>query len=252
MPHPDDVEILCAGTLIRLVGLGHQIHIATMTPGDKGSNELSREEIAAVRRGEAADAAKSIGAASCECLEFADLEICFDNPARKKVAGLLRRIQPHMVITTPPQDYMLDHEITSSLVRDACFNATVRNYETEAGEAVLEALPALYYTDAIEGRNLFGDPARITTLVDITAELDGKAAALSCHASQSEWLRRQHGLDAYVEAMRTWAGVRGRQMGAGAAEAFCQHRGHPHRQDDQLLELMMPRAVAVENGEVKL
>ena len=50
MPHPDDVEILCAGTLLRLKEQGYELHIATMTAGDKGSAVLSREEIAAIRR----------------------------------------------------------------------------------------------------------------------------------------------------------------------------------------------------------
>ena len=45
MAHPDDIEILCAGTLIHLRRKGFSIHMATMTAGDGGSAELSGPKI---------------------------------------------------------------------------------------------------------------------------------------------------------------------------------------------------------------
>src|SRR5690348_6300178 len=71
MPHPDDMEILCAGTLIRLRELGWEVHVATMTAGDKGSATLPPEEIARIRRVEAQRGAEVVGATSYRCLEFA-------------------------------------------------------------------------------------------------------------------------------------------------------------------------------------
>ncbi len=243
MPHPDDCEILCAGTLLRLREAGCELHIATMTPGDKGSATQTREEIAALRRAEAQRGAEALGALSYTCLECADLEIVFDNPTRRKVAGLLRRINPAIVFTTPPQDYMADHEITSALTRDACFNAAVRNYATEPGDTPTSGLPYLYYTDAIGGHNLFGEPARVDFLVEITAQMERKAQALACHASQREWLRKQHGLDEYIHSMQSWCAVRGRQIGVTYAEAFCQHLGHPHPTDNPLEALLQAARV---------
>ena len=120
--HPDDIEFQCAGTLLRLAEGGVEVHVATMTPGDCGSAELSADEIADVRRSEAARAAALLGA-EYRCLEFRDLSICFDNPSRRRVAEYLRRVCPDIVLTAPPVDYMPDHEVTSLLVRDACFNA---------------------------------------------------------------------------------------------------------------------------------
>ena len=61
LAHPDDAEFLCAGTLLRLRDLGWQVHLATMTPGDKGSAEHTPEEIARIRRAEGARAAALIG-----------------------------------------------------------------------------------------------------------------------------------------------------------------------------------------------
>src|SRR5262245_364107 len=134
--HPDDIEILAGGTLALLAGRGHQIAIATMTPGDCGSRELPPDEIASVRRREAADAAAKIGA-SYTCLEFRDLAIFNDDPSRRRVVETLRAHRPDVVLTASPVDYLCDHEITSALVRDACFCAPMPNYRTGGGAAPL-------------------------------------------------------------------------------------------------------------------
>jgi len=91
--------------------------------------------------------------------------------------------------------------------------------------------------------------------VDISARIERKAQALKCHASQRAWLQKQHGMDNYIESMKGWSAHRGREIGVASAEAFCQHRGHPHPQDDILLSLLAPQAVAaqaVAAGEVTL
>jgi LmbE family N-acetylglucosaminyl deacetylase len=236
MPHPDDIEILCAGTLLRLQEIGYEIHIATMTPGDKGSAVLSMDEIAAIRREEGKAASGVLGAASHRCLEFRDLEITFDNDSRRRVSQVVREVSPHLIFTTPPADYMFDHEITSQLVRDACFNAGVPNYPIEG--AIMEGVPYLYYSDAIEGHDIFGNTSPVSCIVDISNQIEQKAEALKAHDSQRSWLQKQHGMDNYIESMKEWSGQRGAQIGAKYAEAFCQHLGHPHPQDDILQKLL--------------
>ncbi|MBW3624660.1 MAG: PIG-L family deacetylase [Armatimonadetes bacterium] len=237
-PHPDDMEILCAGTLIRLHALGYEIHVATMTPGDAGSATLPPEEIAAIRREEARRGAEAVGAASYRCLEFRDLQIVFDNPSRRRVTGFLREIDPFLVFTTPPSDYMFDHEITSRLVRDACFNAPIRNYDAEGDAEPSSGVPYLYYTDPIEGVDLYGDPAPVTAIVGISMVIERKADALKCHDSQRSWLQKQHGMDNYIETMRAWSARRGGQIGAAYGEGFRQHRGHPYPHDDLLAAVL--------------
>ncbi len=238
LPHPDDIEILCAGTLLRLVERGYEIHLATMTPGDKGSATLPRHEIAAIRRKEAQRAADILGAASYRCLEFSDLEIGFDVPSRRRIAGLLRDVNPSLVFTTPPADYMFDHEITWQLVRDACFNAGCPNYPAESKAPPIEAVPHLYYADAIGGHDIFGGAARFSVVVDISAQIERKGEALAAHDSQRAWLQKQHGMDNYIESMRSWSAKRGALIGAAFGEAFQQHLGHPHPQNDLLKELL--------------
>lgn len=238
MPHPDDMEILCAGTLIRLVSLGAEVHVVTMTPGDKGSATLSREEISAIRREEARKGAESIGATSYTCLEYEDVEIGFDDGTRRAVVEALRRAQPNLVLTTAPYDYMFDHTITSELVRNACFNASLPNFRTGGDAPPTAGVPYLYYADTLGGHDIYGNPSPVTCRVDISAVIDAKAEALAQHSSQREWLRRQHGIDEYIDSMRRWGAIRGAEAGVEYAEAFQQHLGHPHPQDCILATLL--------------
>jgi N-acetylglucosamine malate deacetylase 1 len=77
LAHPDDAEILCAGTLIRLrQERNFEVHIATMTPGDCGSANLPPDEISHIRRQEGTNAAVLIGA-QYHCLEERDLLVFY-------------------------------------------------------------------------------------------------------------------------------------------------------------------------------
>src|SRR5713226_5845689 len=151
LAHPDDAEILCAGTLIRLVAEhGWETHIATMTAGDCGSAERGPEEISRVRRAEGAAAAALIGA-RYHCLEERDLRIFYNEGALQKVTRLVRETRPRIVLTHNPTDYMLDHEMTSVLARAAAFAAPVPNFLPDGDlPPVLDHIPHLYYCDPVE------------------------------------------------------------------------------------------------------
>ena len=237
--HPDDLGFQCAGTLALLKERGCEILMATMTPGDLGSAELPPEEISRIRRGEAAKSAEMLGA-EYQCLEFSDLSICFDNESRHRVAEVIRRVRPDLVITAPPVDYMSDHEMTCRLVRDACFNAAVPNYATHQWDPAppMAKIPHLYYVDSIEGVDYFGNAIEPGFIVDISKTFELKQKMLACHDSQRAWLRQQHGIDEYLESSRRWSETRGQEIRAAHGEAFRQHKGHPYPHDNLLLELL--------------
>lgn len=239
MAHPDDAEILCGGVLIRLVRAhGWQAHIATMTPGDCGSADLPAEEISAIRRREGAAAAAQIGA-TYHCLEERDLLVAYEPRALGKVARLLREVKPRIVITHSPTDYMLDHEMTSALARAAVFAAPVPNFlRSEGIGPPLAHMPHLYYADPIEGKDPLGREVTPGFFVDISGVIDTKAAMLACHASQRDWLRKHHGMDHYLEAMRHWSAQRGALAGVAFAEGYRQHLGHSYPQDNLLAQLL--------------
>jgi LmbE family N-acetylglucosaminyl deacetylase len=237
--HPDDIEFQCAGTLALLKERGCHVTLATMTAGDCGSAELGPSETASVRRGEAAAAAQLLGA-EYFCLEFHDLCIVHDNASRRRVTEAIRRARPDIVITAPPVDYMSDHEMTSLLVRDACFAASVPNYSTHQWDRAptLARIPHLYYVDSVEGIDSFGAELRPEMIIDISATFELKHKMLACHASQRNWLLKQHGVDDYLENGRKWSARRGQQIGAAYGEGFTQHKGHPYPQDNRLLVLL--------------
>lgn len=237
--HPDDLEFMCAGTLLHLAERGHTIHLATMCVGDLGSVEKGRIDITRIRLGECRQAAAILGAQfHSAMLRDVLLEDC--NEHRAKAVTIIRRVNPDIVFTMPPHDYMVDHELTSRLVRNACFIAPIPNYAY--GEAVTEQptehIPTLYYTNAFDGKDILGNPIEPHFYVDISVQIEKKKQMLACHESQREWLRRQHGVDEYLNAMVRGGASCGEQVGVGYAEAFMQHLGHAYPQENVLAELL--------------
>lgn len=243
--HPDDVEIICSGTLFALRGLGYEIYVASLTLGDCGSVDYSAEEVIKIRHGEAQNACRMLGA-SYHHAGFSDLCIFNDDQSNRRVTALLRKINPHIVITHSPQDYMSDHEITSLLVRNACFYASIPNYETQdlTSAAHTSAIPYLYYAQPIENIDLFGKKITPQFYVDVSELIERKIEMLSRHESQRNWLRQHHGMDEYVESMRRWnasLAKRAAQISEkpiNFAEAFRQHLGHAYPTDNILAALL--------------
>jgi LmbE family N-acetylglucosaminyl deacetylase len=239
--HPDDLEFLAGGTLT-LLKKDHEITLVTFTPGDCGTVELRASEIAAIRRGEARKAAAMLGA-EYECLEQRDLNIEATKALTRKVTELLRRVRPELVFAASPQDYMADHENASALVRDACFNAPVPNYDTREKEPAppLPRIPHLYYLDPIELVDAIGRPVHPQFVVDISDVIDQKVDLLACHDSQREWLKKHHGMDAYIEFMRRWSKERGQTLKLAFAEGFRQHLGHAYPRENILADFLPGR-----------
>jgi LmbE family N-acetylglucosaminyl deacetylase len=234
--HPDDLETLAAGTLALLAGAGHALTIATLTAGDCGSVTAGPLETATVRRAEAAEAAAMIGAAYC-CADFPDLGLFNDDATRRAVTELIRSLAPQLVITAAPADYHPDHEATSALVRDACFAAPVGNYSAGTSDP-LDAIPHLYFTDPIAGRDREGRKVTPDFAVDITSVFETKRRMLSAHESQLSWLAKQHNLADPTQAMTAWSARRGRDFGVEAAEGFRQYRNEPYPRSPLLQELV--------------
>ncbi len=239
MAHPDDAEFFCTGTMVRLQEKGFEIHIASMTPGDKGSREHPAERISGIRINEGRAAAAKVRG-HYHCLDRRDLLIAYDRETIQAVVELLREVKPSLVITHSPQDYMPDHEFTSIVTRNACFGAPAPNFDTERRPAhpPIDKIPHLYYPSPAAGIDIFRRPVPSTLFIDISDVIGLKADMLICHESQRAWLQAQHGMDEYVEEMRRWSAALGSEIGVEYAEGFRQHVGHPYPQDDRLGELL--------------
>jgi LmbE family N-acetylglucosaminyl deacetylase len=210
--HPDDLEILCGGTLARFAAEGHAVTMCNATLGDRGSFAHTSAEIAAIRGDEARRAAELCGAAHVT-LGLHDGEISAAEPGQRRlVVDLVRDTRPDLIITHFPQDYMSDHNEISRLVFDCSFHATLPLLET--GKPHHASVTPLYYMDTIMGLGF-----QPTEYVDVTGTIDVKTAMLEAHQSQLTWLRDHDGVD-IVEQMRSATRFRGLQCGVRYAEGF--------------------------------
>lgn len=240
--HPDDAEFNCAGTLALLRERGWHVEIATMTAGDCGSIEHSREEISAIRKKEAATSAGILGA-NYHCLGCDDVFIMYDRKTLVRTIALIRKVRPKVVLTMSPECYMVDHETTSRLVQTACFSGGIVNIYTEGVEPYY-FIPYLYYLDPMEGKNIFGREVSASTLVDITPVMDIKEQMLLCHKSQRSWLIAHNGMDEYIGTMKELSEMRGREISTRYAEGFRQHLGHAFPQNNILKQTLEEQPVA--------
>lgn len=231
--HPDDAEMVCAGTLSLFRKAGWKVHIATMAPGDKGTAEFSRIKISRIRKAEAAKAAEIIGA-TYHCLELEDVYILYDRESINRATAIIRSIRPTIVFTASPNDYMVDHELTSMIVQTACFSSGIKNMEVDVPP--YEPVPYLYYCDPMEGKDIFGKPVIPSMYVDISGEIKIKEEMLARHESQRNWLLTHHKMDEYILAMKRFASDRGMTAGVEYAEGFRQHLGHGFPQNNILLQ----------------
>src|SRR5262249_35644233 len=215
-----------------------KIHIASMTPGDCGSAELPPHAISAIRRAEGARAASLVNG-HYHCMEERDLLITYCDTTLAGVTRLLREVRPRLVFPHSPQDSLLDHEVTSTVVRAAVFAAPVPNFLLDRGlPPALGVMPHLYYCDAIEGKDALGNDVKPGFCIDISGVMERKVEMLAAHASQRDWLLKHHGMDHYLEALRSWNTHRGRGSGVAFAEGYRQHLGHSYPQNNLLGELL--------------
>ena len=162
--HPDDVEMSCAGTLIKHVQAGQAVGILDLTEG-----ELGTRGNAATRRQEAQDAAAVMGITVRENARMADGFFQNNEENQRILISYLRYYQPDIVIANALTDRHPDHGRGGRLIADACFYAGLRKISTEwQGQAQEPWRPRRVY-------HMMQD--RITEpsfIVDITAAFEKK------------------------------------------------------------------------------
>ena len=211
--HPDDAEVLCAGTLARARRDGATIGVCVLCKGDRGQPAARIANLTLVRRREMA-AAKLLGAGLLRG-EFGDGQL-FDGPAqRQKLIQIYRRFRPTLVLAHWKEDYHADHRAAGALAEAVSWYCASVGHKTQV--PALDRPPALWWMDTM---NMTGfEPG---FFVDISDQMDLKRRLLACHESQ---LRRADDGDfaPLEEQMMRQATMRGAQAGVAAAEAFCVH-----------------------------
>jgi len=221
--HPDDIEFVMAGTLLLLREAGWDIHYCNLSSGNLGSMTMSLAETARVRRREAQAAAKTLGA-KWHAPVADDLQIFYDDRTLRLVGAVIRAVDPQIVLTHSPEDYMEDHMNTSRLTVSATFVRGMPNYRTTPARRAVSSPVAVYHANPHGLRD--GLRRRIVpgAFVNTTNALETKRAALACHASQKDWLDATQGMDSYLHAMEEFSREVGKlSRGFKHAEGWRRH-----------------------------
>jgi bacillithiol biosynthesis deacetylase BshB1 len=179
-PHPDDVELFCGGTVIRLGELGHATGVVDLTRGEKASHGTLEE-----RARESEAASLELGIRFRDNLGLPDTELAPTPDQLAIVVGALRRRRPEIVLAPWIADRHPDHAAAGALVTRAVFFAGVRRFAPDHGERFVPR-QLLYYAMRHRMTPSF--------VVDTSAAAARKARAIACYASQI--LRRGTGGDA--------------------------------------------------------
>ena len=178
--HPDDMEIACAGTLLKCKERGDRVVVCHLSSGNLGHVIIPPDELSVMRAGEAQRSGALGGFDEVIWGGFDDLEIYDNNKeSRDKVVKVIKQVKPDFIITHDPDDYMPDHVATAKLVFDAAFTATLPNYHVEGAEGAAKMVP-IYYMDTLAGVGF--NP---TEYVDVTPYIDKKLEMLSATSPRS-------------------------------------------------------------------
>lgn len=198
--HPDDIEFVMAGTMLRLVQRGWEAHYFCIANGCCGSSDLSSAEIAALRLEEAKTAAADIPATHHSPIRD-DLQIFYDHATHAEVTAVVRRCRPTIVLTHALADYMEDHQNAARLAVGAAFARGMNNFQTRPSTEPYGHDVAVYHAQPHGNRDPMGNLVRPRIFVDVSEQMEKKQALLACHESQARWLDESQKMNSYVQTM---------------------------------------------------
>ena len=210
-PHPDDVELTCGGTMIKMSEAGYRTGILDLTRGETGTRGTPE-----TRLREAARAAKIMGARVRRNLALPDAHLRVCDEYKAAIAEVIRELEPRTVILPYWEGRHPDHYAAARLGYEACFIAGLKAYPL-AGEAFrpFKILYAAAYAEV-----------RPTIAVDITKQYDKRRDAILSYASQFRPVKKARRskvalpLDELEGRMNDTARYYGRMIGVKYAEGF--------------------------------
>ena len=167
--HPDDVELTCGGTLVKLKSLGRRFGIVDLTRGEMGTRGTDQ-----IRMREGKRAAEILGADFRETLDFGDGRVAGTREQELELIDVIRREKPRLLITSYPEDRHPDHARAGRLVTDCAFYAGLRKVETD--HPAHRPQMTIHFST-----NLVQEPDFV---VDITSVIEKRRAAIRCFESQ--------------------------------------------------------------------
>jgi bacillithiol biosynthesis deacetylase BshB1 len=217
--HPDDVELTCGGTLIKLIDQNHKIGVIALTQGEAGT--LGNASTRAI---EFKKAAKIMGLSIYKMLDIPDSNIISNQENRFKVISEIREYRPKIIFAPYWKDRHPDHERASVLIREAAFLSGIQKLETN--QAPHRPYRVIYYPSRIEFQPSF--------IVDITECHTRKLNAIQAYESQFQLELDQKEINInrpqFLEAVVARAKQYGSYIGADYGEPFLVRE--PLRMDD--------------------
>jgi bacillithiol biosynthesis deacetylase BshB1 len=217
--HPDDVELCCAGTLMKHIDMGYKVGIVDLTQGELGTRGNGP-----LRLKEAARAAEIMGITVRENMNMADGFFQNDKAHQLKLIEVIRKYQPEIVFANAIRDRHIDHGRGSQLISNACFLSGLVKIETfNDGIKQGKWRPKAVY-HMIQDRHIEPD-----FVIDISEYLDRKNQAIMAYGSQffntdyennaSELQTPISGQD-FFKFLEARSRVFGRPIGVEYAEGF--------------------------------
>jgi len=208
--HPDDIELGCAGTILKHIKLGLKVGVIDFTKGELGTR--GTEE---TRSDETKNANKILGLEIRENMGFKDGFFVNDEDHKLKLIKKIRKYRPNIVITNAPSDRHPDHGRASDLTIDACFLSGLEKIET--GQEVWRPKHIYHY---IQFNTILPD-----FVVDISEEMELKIESILCYKTQffnpnSEETETIISSADFLESVRYRAMDLGRQSDCKYAEGF--------------------------------
>ena len=210
--HPDDIEFLMAGTLIRLAEAGYEIHYLNVANGCCGTAQYDRDTIIGMRREEGRQAAESIGATFHDSL-CNDIEIFYERETLARLTSIVRDVAPEIVLTHSPVDYMEDHTNTCRLAVTAAFCRGMPNFPVDPPRDAVSQSVTVYHAQPYSHHDPLGNVVFPDLFVDVSEVVERKVAMLACHKSQKDWLDESQGHDSYLKTLRDLDAEAGQMSG---------------------------------------
>ncbi len=167
--HPDDIELFCGGTLIKLASEGHKIGVISLTQGELGTRGSPE-----IRSREFQEAATLLKLSTHKTLDIPDGDVALNRENKLKIIREIRTYRPAVIFAPYWKDRHPDHENTSNLVREAAFLSGLKKIETD--QQAHRPYKVIYYPCWFEFRPSF--------VVDITECHDQKIKAIQAYKSQ--------------------------------------------------------------------
>ncbi len=221
--HPDDIELMMAGTLFLLKEQGCELHYLNIANGSCGSELKSKEEIVKIREEEAKNAASFLNAKHYKSITD-DFGILYSENLVKKVAAVVRKCNPDILLVPSLDDYMEDHIMSARIAVTAAFVRNMPNYPTDPPLKPISNDIAIYHALPYGLRDETRRKVFPEYYVNIETVMDKKTEMLAMHKSQKEWLDKSQGIDSYLRMMQDMS----RQIGKDSKQFQYAEGWHRH------------------------